>query len=70
MKTEVLLLRGTVEKVKDIAEEALCGTRELPSALEMMEGPGENKEVEVVLEGSTSPLLKSHPVVVKKIKMQ
>lgn len=31
---------------------------------------GENKEVEVVPEASTPPLSKSHPIVVKKIKMQ
>lgn len=66
LKTEVVSLQGTVGKVKDIAEEALCGRRNLPSDLEMVEESEENKEVGLVLEVLTIPLLKSCLVVVRK----
>ena len=43
-----------MEKVKDVAEDMLCGAKQLPSAPEMEEGTLKgNEEVEVVLEAPT-----------------
>ena len=68
LKTEVALLRGKVEKVKIVAEEALRrGERNVPSAPEMEEL---GKDEGVVPEALVPPVLKACPVVVKKIKTQ
>ena len=62
------MLRGTVEKIKIIAEEALGeGERKVPSAPEMEEL---EKDEGVVPEALAPPVLKAHPVFVKKIKTQ
>lgn len=50
-----------MQKVKDVV---------VPTALEMVEDPGKMKGLEIVLEASTPPLLKVHPVAVKEIKTQ
>ncbi|XP_057354339.1 uncharacterized protein LOC130682934 [Manis pentadactyla] len=68
LKTEVALLRSTVEKVKVIAEEALWGgERKLLSVPEMEEL---EQDEGVVPEALAPRVLKAHPVVVKKIKSQ
>lgn len=49
----------------------LCGARELPSASEVLGDTSEkDKEVEIVPGAPTPPLLKSCPVVIRKMKMQ
>ena len=67
LKTEVALLRGTVKKVKVVAEEALGGgERKVPSAPEMEEL---GRDEGVVPEALAPPVLKSCPVVVSCYKI-
>ena len=68
LKTEVALLRGTVGKIKVVAQEALGeGQRKVPQAPEMEEL---EKDEGVVTEALAPPVLKACPVVVKNIKTQ
>ena len=65
MKTDIVLLQGTVEKIKGIAEEAFRGVpRKLLSAPDVVEDMSEKDK------GVGWFWLKARPVVIKKIKMQ